>query len=720
MSYRTAAWIPVLAALTLSVRATALPAQIPYTVFDEATEVRSLDFRFTDGGTFGNSRLQRQIVLTARGRLYGIREALTFLPFVDAPMPHPFGLLDLQSDVARLRGFYQDAGFIGTQIRYEIAFHAEDNVVDVDFVITEGRAITVRAITIAGDGGDDLMDRLPADLQDDWQSRVRAVSSDSGGRHTRAERTGHESAILNWWMDRGWAFARVETGATIDSTAATADLRILVTPGPRARIGPISVEGQRSVSEHVIRRALPFQEGDWFSARDIADGQRRLFGLALFRLALLDVAEDQERDSTARIRVRIQESPLRLVTGELGYISTGGVSARGEFAHRNFMGGARTLRVSGLAQSGQFAIDAQPERRYRLSVTFREPYFFDRRLSANVSPFGQYRDDLTDRSWQAGLETSLIWDMGAYRLLTLTHRLSTRRILDFRLGTGDAVDLATLLRLIGEGAIDSLGRRVDRSTLALSGAIGRYDPTRPTRALQARPSIEVTVPSGFNTIEYALLDVPLSAYRPLTDRVAIAARARMGRVFPFGKTVRGDSVAGVLEALQLRDVLLTAGGTGSVRGWGDGQLGPKFVNLLFSEITEDSLQIDARGYAPSGGLARASAALELQLPFPGLGESWGTHVFLDGGRVWTPDDRFSSEDPLNLSRWFFGAGAGIDASTPVGPIRVSFGWKLNPSPLDLRDAADVFAAIRNDRPVTSAPASSWRRLHLHVSLGQSF
>jgi outer membrane protein insertion porin family len=719
MRYLTTAWIPAVATLALACSAAAGRAQIPYTVFDDATEVRSLGFQFTNGRTFSDSRLKRQIVLTERGRLYGIKETLAFLPFIGVPLPHPFTPIDLQRDVARLRRFYEDAGFIGTEVAYDVNFNAEDNVVDVDFMIAEGRPVIVRSIEINGAEGD-LMERLPADLQDDWQAQAAAVRADSGGRYTQAERTQHESTILNWWLDRGWAFASVETGATIDSTAATADLQITVTPGPRARIGPITIEGHRSVSEDVIRRALPFSEGDWFSASEIADGQRRLFGLELFRLALIDVAEDQQRDSTALIRVRIEESPPRLVTGELGYISVGGVSARGEFAHRNFMGGARTLRVSGLAQSGTFAIDAQPEREYRLSVTFREPYFFDRRLSANVSPFGQYRDNLTDRSWQAGLETSLIWELGAYRLVTLTHRISTRRILDFRLGSGDAVDLETLLRLIGQGALDSLGRRIDRSTIALASAIGRFDPTRPTRALQARPSIEVTTPSGFNTIEYALVDLPITGFRPLTDRIAIAARLRFGRVFPFGKTVRGDTIAGLLEGLQLRDVLLTAGGTGSVRGWGDGLLGPKFVNLLFSEVTEDSLDIDPRGYAPSGGLARAAASLELQLPFPGLGESWGTHIFLDAGRVWTPDDRFRGEDPLDLTRWYYGTGLGIDTNTLVGPIRVSFGWKLNPSPLDLRDAADVFAAIRDGRPVTSAPTRKWRRLHLHISLGQSF
>ncbi len=696
-------------------------AQIPYTVFDEDTEVRSLRFEFTSSRTFKDGELKEQLALSGRGALYGVRSALAVLPLVNSPAPHLFTPLDLQRDVARLRRFYADAGFLETRVWYEVEYHDDDNTVDVTLFIDEGRPIRISSISIIPPGGGDLATRLPEEYLGEWQRRRDAIAADTGGRYTEVTRGWHETDLLAWWRNRGWAFARVEISAPIDSAAATTDLTFTIDPGPRTRVGTITIEGQESVSDQVIRRVLPFRESNWFNAQALAEGRQRVFGLDLFRLALIDVERDPANDSLANLRIRVTENPPRLITGEIGYVGDGGISTQGQFAHRNFGGGARTLRVSALAETGILSVGDQDNQEYRLSVAYRAPWFLHRRYSLTVEPFGYYRDNITDRSWQAGIETSLTYELGPYRFITLQHRYSHRRILDFRLGGGSTLDLETLLRLIGEGAIDSLGRGMERSTLSLSGTVGRFDPTRPARTIQGRPTLEITTPAGLNTIEYFAADLPIFGYLPLGPRVTATARAQIGRVWPYGKTTRGDPRSSLVAALQLRDVLLTAGGTGSVRGWGEGQLGPKFVNLTLTPIEgTDSLELGARGYAPSGGLARISGSAELHLPFPGLGESWGTHLFLDAGRVWTPDVRFRADDPYDSERWFFGTGVGIQVRTLVGPIRISVGYKLNPSELDLRDAEPVLDALLEGRPISSVPVNSKRRYHIHFSLGQSF
>lgn len=728
------ALLPLCVAAVLLVGAADTSAQIPYTVFDSRTEVASIDFRFVDSRTLPESRLRDQIALTSRGSLAGLREALSFLPFVSGPLPAPFSPLELQRDVARLRQFYSESGFIETAISYEVDYDEDDNRVDVDFIIDEGRPVTLTRIAIQraevtpargdtlvrGEARGPVGETLPPELRGQWQRFEADRERLLGGRNTAGERSRLRTEILNWFLDRGYPHARADVEVTVDSAAAEASLAVSVDHGPRARVATIDVQGAESVSDDVIVNALPLGTGDWFSARRLAEGERRVFALDLFRLALADVPDDQPRDSTVDLRIRLEESPPRLVTAELGYVASGGIAARGEFAHRNFLGGARTLRVTGQAETGVAATLDEPERAYRGAITYTRPFLFHPRLTLTIGPFGQYRDNLTDRSWQAGLETALVFEAGQYRFITFRHRYTTRRILDYRFGPGSELDLVTLLELIATGAIDSLGTRIERSTFGLTATIGRYDPAGSTSALQARPSFDVTAPAALSTIEYALVELPVLGYLPLTSRIALAGQVHVGRVFPFGKTVTPDSVAGLLQSIQLRDVLLTAGGTGSVRGWSPGHLGPKFPNLRLVRISEDSTALTTRGYAPSGGLARASGSVELRLPFPGLSENWGTHVFLDGGRVWSPDDRFEVDDLHDERRWFFGTGAGVDLNTLVGPIKFSVGYKLNPSPLDLRDAADVLEALEADRPIESAPTDWRKRWHIHVSLGRAF
>jgi outer membrane protein assembly factor BamA len=707
----------------LMVIARTVPAQIPYHAFDDDTEVSNISFTFLKTRTFSQSRLEQEMALHERTRMDGLRKLLSAILPIRKPIPHPFSPIELQRDVARIRRFYANAGFHGTRVSYDVTYINDRNQVNIEILLDEGTPMVLKGFSVALPGGGNPADSVPAELKAEWEEFAARRDTAVGKRYTPAEGARISGDVLAWWMRRGWAFAETKTDTVADSLAASVNLAIALDPGPRARVDSIAVEGNRSVSRGLVLRTVPVTRGDWFSSSKLSEGQRRLFGLSLFRLALTDVPDSQPRDSTVLVRVRLQESAPRLFTGEAGYVSAGGgITARSEFLHRNFSGGARTLRINGVAQTG-FAASGRPDREYALSVALKEPLFLHRRLSASVAPFVGYRDNAIDRSNELGVQSTLVYDANQYRFFTFQHRYSSRRILDYRIGSGSSIDLQTLLTLAAQRALDSIATRTDRSTFGVSASIGRADPTRSIRRVFfLQPSIEVTAPSGLNTIEFAHGEIPVTAYYPFRNRSALVARVRFGRVIPYGKTVTGDSI-GPIAAIQLRDVLLNAGGTGSVRGWENGLLGPKLLNLQFqANAAGDSLTLTGTdGYIPAGGLSRAYASAELRLPFPFLrSPAWGTHVFFDAGRVWSSDKRFMREDPNNEQRWFYGAGAGVDVQSIVGPIKMSVGYKLNPSPLDIRNASAVLDALQNGRSIESVSTTWQRRFHIHISLGQTF
>ena len=172
--------------------------------------------------------------------------------------------------------------------------------------------------------------------------------------------------------------------------------------------------------------------------------------------------------------------------------------------------------------------------------------------------------------------------------------------------------------------------------------------------------------------------------------------------------------------LQLRDATFTAGGSGDVRGWDNRLLGPKVPDVRFTTVG-DSLVPYVEGYVPLGGFTRTSFSLELQLPLPGFGPKVGWHTFLDGGRVWTNDARYDLEgDPNGQERLFVATGAGIDIRTPVGPIKFSVGYKLNPSITDLVDGADLQQGVTAGIPIDDLPKKNSRRWQLHLAIGASY
>ncbi len=93
------------------------------------------------------------------------------------------------------------------------------------------------------------------------------------------------------------------------------------------------------------------------------------------------------------------------------------------------------------------------------------------------------------------------------------------------------------------------------------------------------------------------------------------------------------------------------GGTTSVRGYGEWTIGP----------------MDETGN-PIGGKVLYEGSAEIRIP---LYRILGAAVFLDWGNVW------QTYDDLDTSlRW--GTGAGIRIKTPLGSIRLDYGWKIAP------------------------------------------
>jgi len=214
------------------------------------------------------------------------------------------------------------------------------------------------------------------------------------------------------------------------------------------------------------------------------------------------------------------------------------------------------------------------------------------------------------------------------------------------------------------------------------------------------------------------MDLGATAFLPLTKRVGFTLRAGAGRLFPFGNgTGSLDIESPFVSLLRLRDVTFTAGGTRDVRGWGTFLVGPKLPQVTIQSNGDTT----ADHYTPVGGLARIIGSVELHFPMPLLGDAFQPYVFYDGGRVWTPEERFAlNAGDLDQDKWYQSVGIGIGYETVVGAIQVALGYKLNPSPLDLRSPQDVLNALSHGTPLEAAPTSGARRFHLHFSIGSSF
>jgi outer membrane protein insertion porin family len=487
-------------------------------------------------------------------------------------------------------------------------------------------------------------------------------------------------------------------------------------------VSQVTVEGRRSVSDQVILRELPVRAGDWYSASRLVEGRQRLQQIDLFRQAQVNVEIKAPPDSLVGVRVEVFEAGPRLSLAELGYISDGpGISGRAQWTHPNFTGGARSLSATAEAQSGVGSVAAQAEKLLRGSLTLTQPYVHRPELSLGIGPFSEYRDDLQDRSISVGISAIFLYRLASLSTIALEYKYEASHIYEYRLGNSSdgTVSLARLLALQFPAIQDSLGRNPQKSSFTLTGSFGKADNlANPRRGWAIRPRAEITVPGGITTVQFGRLDLTVSGYHPVSRKSTLAARMSVGRLFPFGESVPlpGDSPA--FSLIRLRDETMTAGGTDDVRGWGSRLLGPKFP-AVEAHIEGSDTTFTADHYVPAGMLARFAGTLELRFPCPGLSSSWGAQIFLDGGKVWTPDDRFKLPLLEKDTDLRFSLGTGISYQTPVGAIRLSLGYKLNPSALDIRDPAAVLQALEQGQPASSVETDWLRRLHLHLSFGMA-
>lgn len=700
-------------ALAALAGSTAAPAMTqPLRGVNDSTEVGSLRFRFADGSSFSESRLRDRMATSAPGFWGRLQNRLAFLPLVPR-IRAPFDPVELQRDMVRLRAFYRDNGFVSPLIDYPASrFDPSRNRMDLIVTIREGPPLVV------GSRSARFVTPLDPALDRAWGDLEERLALRPGDRYTEFSRVQLESRLRSWMADRGYAFARADVRALVDSSMFRVDLDLALDPGVRARIDRVLVEGVETVSERVITRQLPFAPGDLFRADALVEGQRSLFGLNLFRVALADLP-DQPADSTVTVRIRVRESPKRLFTAGGGYSRENGLEVGGSLRHRSFLGAARQLSLSGTAVSGWLASsgsDRKPVRSADVSLSLRQPYLFERRVSGSGTLFARWVDDPNQvvRYRETGISPSILFQYLPFRAAQVQYSLS---------------------RAVPLGGMQDLTRIdvFDRSAVSLSFAMGRLNNyLHPRRGWMVRPGIEQAGLFLGGGVAYRRLAVDATGLIPITMESSVIVSVTAGRLFPGGAS--RDQADPQVE-YRFDPIRFYAGGSADVRGWSLNALGPKWVHADTVYVASDGTPTSENAaYESAGGLGKLSFRTEYRFPAPGLGDAWRLGVFADAGGVSARvrrdakgralpaaaglvvvDDRaFPAVRDLKV-----GAGFGLRYLTPVGAVRLDLAWKVNPDALDLQrpgDRALYEAGLLAEEP----ERLRLRRFALHLSIDRAF
>jgi outer membrane protein insertion porin family len=629
-------------------------------------------------------------------------EAREFLGFREG---EPFTETAIGTGVSALRNAYLARGFALVTVDPSEAVVSPDTPggdngrVNIAIRVIEGPRTTVRTVAIQGAGAV-------------TEGALRGIVQLAPGRpFSERELAADRDRIDLEYRNRGFSQVAVRSEVTRVENDAQADVRYLIDEGPQVLVDRVVIVGNTRTKAETIERELLLKPGQPLGYSDLLESRSRLVALGLFRRVTLDElphAGEPRHD----VFVRVEEAPATVLGGGGGVegafrvrrgddgqaVERFELAPRGFFqiGRRNLWGKNRSVdlftRVSlrsrdiPEAADGTGAIDLSNQggygfNEYRVVGTFKEPRAFGTRSDVLFTGILEQavRSSFNFLRREARIESG----MRVSRFYSVTGRYSLQRTELFDEQITDPEQQPLIDRLFPQVRLSMFSGSLIRDT--------RDDPLDTAKGTLVVVESDLAARAVGSEVGFVKTYLQGRAFYqlPTARRTVVAMAARLGGAHGFPRAVTrenangtpvvgddGQPIVDIVQDLPASERFF-AGGDTTVRGFALDRLG-------------DESTISDTGF-PTGGNGVIVLNGELRVAVTGRLQAVG---FMDAGNVVA---RARDLDILDLRS---AAGVGIRFRSPVGPIRVDWGFKL-----DRRELS---------------PGNFERRSVWHISLGQAF
>lgn len=144
-----------------------------------------------------------------------------------------------------------------------------------------------------------------------------------------------KSALSARAADNGFFGARFDQAEiAVDVQASEADINIVFNPGQQYRIGEVTITKDGNLSDELIRRLMPIEEGESYTSATLAELNQELDASQYFRQIRVAPQIRSAVDQTIPIEVNLSMRPRQAWTGGVGYTTNTGPRARLEYENR--------------------------------------------------------------------------------------------------------------------------------------------------------------------------------------------------------------------------------------------------------------------------------------------------------------------------------------------------------------------------------------------------
>jgi len=600
------------------------------------------------------------------------------------PLLRPGYLVDqvLKDDVDAMLGYYQTRGWVNARIADPaITEGSRPDRLIVNVHVTEGPRAVVESRNVVG-----AEHLSPDELE-------KILSVDPGKPFNPNQVRQDSFSLQNHYRDRGWREASVRDTWTLSPDGTSADVVYDVEEGMRSFFGKTIVRGNTRTGTDRITRLVTWDEGDPFSEQKVLTTQRNLTRTGVFRRVELRPQAADPANQTRPVEVEVREGrPLSLLYG-FGYqYAPDALENRSDpFA----IVGVSYNNLFGTMRSASIEVQYAPiSERGRAVLTFREPFLFNHDIPLNVLGF-YIREPIQKIDIErvgSVVESSKLFG----RYLRLSMRYEYQRI-----SAVNASDFSTI-----EREFSKFDRPILQSAIGPNAFYDRRDDI-----IDPRDGYYLTASSKY---AFPLAKCPIAKVDTCyAHYLKMSGQAALFR--PFGGGVFAVSVrAGAISSYGEEEGVpvpiaerFFAGGRSTNRAFDTDLLG--IPGETVDPDTRATVHTDGgvgscadtypnrTGYDCDAGPrivgGNGFLGFNAEYRFPIFGNLGGT-VFYDAAQVWKrpADIRVALEGEDGLRQGF---GVGLRYMTPIGPVRVEYGW-----PLDARKVPfNVILVDKNGKPV---------------------
>jgi outer membrane translocation and assembly module TamA len=652
-----------------------------------------------------------------------------------------FDAFALQRDLARVERLYRARGYYEAHARAGRVLTTGPGHVRVEIVVEEGAPVVTEDLRVQWNG-----DVPPAIQVLVLKEAARALHK---GEPFDEDKFGEaEVAAKKTLTDNGYAFTKVRSDVFVDVVKHRANVVFEIDPGQPAVFGritllgldPDGVGGQaQEIPEASIRRTLDLVEGAPYSTAAIESATQALLDLEIFSLVQVvpELPDPPPPTNVVPVTIKLELTKLRQVRFGGGFefdqLKTDVHGLVGWEDH-NFLGGLRDFTVDlkpGVVlyptKIGQIVAPDRylPEERFRLQL--KQPGFLEARTNGYLRP-----------------------ELNTFPLLVASQTDPAEPIIgytEFKGAAGADRTFGKFFASFGynlqveypfayKGTLDPALRTLVISYPELVARLDlRDNRIHPRSGIYLATDLQVAGgPFLGDAIDVKILP-EVRTYLPLHRRIVFATRATLGFLFPSNY---GDIVQNHLDP---KDLLTDANRSERVR-----DIETVYFRGLFSGGASSNRGFPLRGIAPHGVvpfLNPSTASQQIaakcnptaQNPNP---DPVACSIPIGGFTLWelSNEVRFSISGPfsvvtfcdmsdvsphpanLRLDHLHLACGLGARYETPVGPIRVDIGYRIEP--LQVIGYADDVKAHAADSTEGVQPRFLGQPLALALGIGEAF